>query len=379
MKAEQHIVDVKKVIEDNLQVKSLRDLEREGRRTVKVVRASRISEMIEEAVERAIAERSMQVVEEEKHALIESTNDEFRRLVHEATEERKKSEHHREKVTAYEKEILELKHKLELGEHIHAEDARLLAEQREVVDDLKEKVKSLSAELDEILHRGREEEAERVKVRAKLEATLGENERLRNDLSRAAKLRDDLAEAAKERGDAEAKLREHLAEAQKERDQAVSRMREAVAKQAESEEGGRKDDETIRNLVDEVKSIREAFVKGLKDDADAGKRTAEENQEMMSKLEGVISSKMDQIAKQFAQQYGAFPKGELAEPVQAAKIVLDGLFADSGKVESNLSKLEVKSTEAKGIGKNLERLKQLHRKGLGSSGEDPKSTGKRRG
>ena len=69
MMSQQHAIDVRKVIENSTQVKTLQELEKEGRRAVKVVRAAKISELIEKAVENVIAERSMRVVEEEKSAL----------------------------------------------------------------------------------------------------------------------------------------------------------------------------------------------------------------------------------------------------------------------------------------------------------------------
>jgi hypothetical protein len=346
---QQHVIDVRKVIEGSTQVKTLRELEKEGRHAVKVVRTGKISELIEQAVENVIAERSMRVVEEEKNALIQATGEEFRRLLRDADEERKKSEQIRGKMIAYEKEILELKHKLEMSEHVHSEDLRLLDEQKTVVDELRETVKHLKGELEEIVERLRSEEGDRQEMDKRLEDLRDENHRLREDLARSEEQR-------------------------KVDEERLVVLRE----QTELERKGSHEKQAIQGLVDEVKSIREAFLKGLADrpdrkDAKDGE-DAEGGKGMLSKIESVISTKMDQIAKQVASQFGQLPAGKTGAPVEAARIVLDNLFTQKDEIESNLSKLQVKSTEATGIGQNLDRLKKLHRKGLGKSTGDPKAT-----
>ena len=300
----QPIIDVKKVIEDSTQVKTIQELEKEGRRAVKVVRASRISELISQAVDNVIQHRSMEVVESERNQLIQATGDEFRRLLKDADNQRRETEESREKLQTYEKEILELKHKLELAEHVHEQDLKLLDEQRHVVDELKEKVNLLKHELEERVkrHQGEIEEHEGLR-----EEALGSR-----------------AEARQ--------LREQLARSEEARRDAETRAQEAVPAQAAASET-----------------------------------------EMMSKLEGVIHSSMDQLTKQLTEHFQSTGGAGLApgvKPVEAAKIVLDNLFADTGKnesIESNLEKITVKSSEGTGIGANLARLKKMHQQGIGGS------------
>lgn len=346
--SDQHSIDVKKVIEASTQVKTIQELEKEGRRAVKVVRASRISELISQAVDNVIQQRSVEVVETERNQLISATGEEFRRLLADADSHRKRSEEDRAKVTDVERQNLELAHKLELAEHVHGEDVRLLEEQRRVVDEMKEKVNELKKELEELIRRHEGETAEYDQLRAEVSS-------LRTE---ALSLREQLHTSEEARRKAEAALHEH---------------HETVAKPSHS-------DEEIKDLVGEVRAIRASFERG----AHASTDSAEEKKEMMSQLESVIHSSMDQIVQQMAGQMGGSGGFAGTQPVEAAKVVLDNIFKDTDKsIESNLGNITVQSSEGTGIGANLARLKKLHSKGLGdgdaeSAGESDSEVSKRR-
>jgi len=318
------IIDVRKVIEESTQVKTIRELEREGRRAVKVVRAGRISELISEAVDNVIRDRSIRV--EERGNLIQAAGDEFKRLLEDAEQQRKKSEQDREALLQKEKEILEIRHKLELAEDLHAEDLRLLEEQRQVVDELKEKVELLKKELEELVRRHQGESEEREALREELTEQRSENRRLRKELT----------------------------------------SRGAAVPAPGPAEGG-----SIRDLVSEVAAMRDSFERRLTDTAGAKHGTDDDKKreaELISRLEGAIQTSMDQLASQFALQLQGAP-GLGKQPVEAAKIVLDNLFTEIPSVESNFGKLSVKSSEGSGIGANLERLKKMHQRGIGSGGD----------
>ncbi len=349
--SEQHSIDVKKVIEASTKVKTIQELEKEGRRAVKVVRASRISELISQAVDNVIQQRSVEVVEAERNQLISATGEEFRRLLADADTQRKRSEEDRAKITDVERKNLELVHKLELAEHVHGEDVRLLEEQRRVVDEMKEKVAELKKELEQLIRRHEGDSEEHDQLRAEVKT-------LRTE---ALSLRDKLHASEEARQKAEAAMHEHHA---------------APAKPSHT-------DEEIKDLVGEVRAIRASFERGTH----AASDSAEEKKEMMSQLESVIHSSMDQIVQQMAGQFqggsgGGGPIG--AQPVEAAKIVLDNIFKDTGKsIESNLENISVQSSEGTGIGANLARLKKLHSKGLGdgkseSAGGSDSEVSKRR-
>lgn len=333
-------IDIKKVIEDSTTVKTIQDLEREGRRAVRVVRASRISELISEAVDNVIRDRSTKAVEAERSQLIESTGREFKKLLATAESERKKSQDTQEQVTQYEKDLLQLTHKLELSEHVHEEDVRLLDEQRKTVDEMKEKVNLLKHELEQLVQRHQGEEEER-------QALLKETQELRHE---NRDLRLELKRELEQRAAATAELQ-----------------------QKESAAGGEKDAEAIKDLVGEVKAIRDSFEKGFGEGGAQAVPNSDQQKEMMTQLETAVQSSMDQIVQQLATQFQGMPGAAGAQPVEAAKVVLDNLFSDDAgdkSIESNLEKITVESSEGSGIGDSLQRLKKLHQMGIGGSGGD---------
>ncbi len=323
--SESHIIDVKKVIEDSSQVKTIQELEQEGRRAVKVVRASRISELISQAVDNVIRDRSLEVVEAERNQMIHATSEEFRKLLQDADSERRKNEEQRARAAESERELLEIKHKLDLAEHVHTEDLRLLEEQKAVVDELKEKVLLLKQELELLVKRHQGESEERDELRSELGHQRELNRRLHSEI------------------------------------EAIRSVGGSPAPEA---------DDSIKDLAQEVKAIRDSFEKKLPEQGGSDEKH-ESHEEMISKLEGVIHSSMDQIVKQLATQVQATPGGGFSgpgQPVEAARVVLDNIFTENDDVESNFGNIAVESSESSGIGGNLERLKNLHAKGIGGSG-----------
>ena len=291
----ENLIDVNKVLEASTQVKTLRQLESEGRKAVKVVHTSTISQLISNALESVIAERSLEVAEKEKNEIVEATGEEFKRLLRDAEQERKRSHEHLEQLRTREKEFLQVKHQLELSELRHEEDVRLLEEQQSVVEELKARVKELKEELEGLLDHNR------MDLRGK----------------------EDLLKELKERREENQHLREEIA--------------------------------------------------GLR--AHGGSAPSHAplgDAEMMKHLEAMLSKKMDGLAAQLADRFTSLPGGVQKKPVEAAKIVLDSLFKERDSVESNIEKVQVKSAEGTGIGRNLARLKSLHKKGL--SRGDTKAT-----
>ena len=330
-------IDIKKVIEDSTTVKTIQDLEREGRRAVRVVRASRISELISEAVDNVIRDRSTEVVEAERSQLIESTGREFKKLLATADGERKKSEEQQRLAAEAEKKVLQLQHKLELSEHVHEEDVRLLEQHKEVVDQLKEKVELLKTELEQLVQRHQGEDEERQQLMEETQSLRSENRELRTELKRELEERRVAAEQAQQ-----------------------------------AEPAANEDADALKDLVGEVKAIRDSFEKGF-GEGGSSVPNSDQQKEMMSQLETAVHSSMDQIVQQLAQQFQGMPGAVGEQPVEAAQVVLDNLFSDDTSnegIESNLAKITVESSEGSGIGASLQRLKKLHQTGIGGSGGD---------
>ncbi len=233
--------DVRKAIQKSTKVKTLKELAVEGRKSVKVIKGRRITELVAQAVEKAIEERSLDLEEKEKAEITKASLDEFQHLIKEMGQKNKQDKEALKRFHNRDKALIEAKHQLKLSESLRHEDMKRIEEQRQLIQRLERRIAS--------------------------------------------------------------------------QDQEEASARESTKK--------------------------EAFYGDVRD---------------------LLSTQMKAIAELLAKQLHHLPSEKQGQPEEAAKILLDRLFTESGEIESNLDIIGVKSAEGSSIAQNLERLKSLRKK-----------------
>ncbi|MBI1851175.1 MAG: hypothetical protein HYR85_12605 [Planctomycetes bacterium] len=186
--------DVRRVIEENTRVKTLKELEQEGKRAVKVVRASQIYELITEAVERTIQSTSLDMAEQQKLEVIKQSNDEFRRLVREREEERQRNERREAQLAQYEDEIRKLRAEIDRISREQSDDKRKLTTQKQSIEDSHEVEEKLRREVRAAIE-------ERDRIARERDTVTDELGKLRTDLGRRETDRDQSIRSTREECD----------------------------------------------------------------------------------------------------------------------------------------------------------------------------------
>ncbi len=409
------VIDVRGVIDRSARVATLKELAEQGKKKVKVVSTSQITQMISEAVDNVVARRALTLAEKERAQLVKESNDEFKRIAAERESERQGT-------TLLKTQIDELKRELDAR-------TRELTETKASLENgtgLRERQRELEAEARDLARQGEDDRRtieglrkDAASLKDELKESRRENEKLRAFESEAAALRQSKAHAEDgARGDrkrVEELQKAHeedvrTAAAQQERIKSLERRveelgrdlaaaREAGASsnamaslksdlkallqsQSQSQEIVKSQAEQLRQYERKIAALSEDLTKqretSVPADAMAAligqfaelkstlERKADENAAAagaMGSIEQLIAQKMDAIQKNIALKVEniAF-KPQEAEAV-ATDVVLDRIFDHQQNLESNLGNVEVKQAEEGGIGDSLKRLKNMQKPG----------------
>jgi hypothetical protein len=293
------IRELKEALSARAETRSLEELQSGGRRRVRVIRAENIGAMIDEAVQRAVAESCL-VSREEADRLVERSRQEFA-AVH--AERQRESE-----------ELTALRRDSDQAE-------RRLAAFGQQVASLEEDVEQLEREREEA--RSRAAEAEQA-----LEAAQRQVDELQRALDEAQRRASDLERTMQRAGTA-------------------------------SSQGGGMPPELMMKMMEELASLKARVEFGgaavAAPAAPAAAPPPAAPADALSQALEKLTSSMNDRLEQMGRKMG------ISGAVEADSVNLDGLFADldEQKFESNLDSLEVKQRQSGGIAANLARLKKL--------------------
>jgi len=359
-------IDVKAAIEKNSFMTSTAELERRGKRQVKVIKTSLIFDLIHQAVENVQRESGRVFNEEEREKLVQESKAEFDRLLHDQQNQRQEIQALHDQIRGYEKAITEMNHKTaaQVG-GLEEENQRLRVE-----------VERLSS--GETGPGGGSEEAE--ELRSKI-----------HGLEEALKL---ARNVAAEREQQLTQAREQFEQENASRDENAGHLHEMIRRREAEAEGATKaraENEEYRlqiaGLTAELKAMREnqpaaqSLLNELKAMREDVKALEARNRELetqaasaprgqaapagdMSALEKLFADKMAQISSEISAKLANVGRGGgevLGTSPEDIKLTIQKIFSDEidGKVDSNIGEIEVKETTSGGIASNLERLKNL--------------------
>ncbi|MBN2490953.1 MAG: hypothetical protein JXQ29_08895 [Planctomycetes bacterium] len=316
-------IDVRAAIEQNSYLTSVTDLERRGKRQVKVIRTSLIYDLIQQAVENVQRGREAALGEEERQRLVDESKAEFDRLLAEQQQHRRRLEDLQQSNAQYEEMANELKRGL--AEHVdrlqaEMERARALAEENA----------GLHAEIEQL----RQQEAARDGSAGQLHELIrrreAELEAARGASAQSEDYRLQIASLT-----AELKA---VRENQPATDSLLHELREM-----------REDLKTLESRNRELEAIAAA--------APAPKAAAE-----AGALEMLLEKKMAQISAELSAKLASLkPGADVGTSPEDIKLTIQRIFSHEldGKVDSNIGEIKVKETRTGGIAENLERLKNL--------------------
>ena len=330
------VIDVRGVIDRNARVATLKELADQGKKKVKVVNTSQISQMISEAVDTVVARRAMTLAEKERAQLVKESNDEFRRITQEretdrqnqsqqldelrrelekARSERDSGGAFRDKANAAEKRVAEL-------QRTHEEDVKTAAAQKAEIRTLEKRVAELSAEIASANKQGGAVASVQADLKALIKSQ-SENQEL-------------VKAQAKQLRDYESKIAAMTEEMTKARSNSVPA-------------------EAMANLVSQFAELKSTLEKKAADNSAAVGA--------MGSIEQLIASKMDAIQTNIARKVENITfKPQEVEAV-ATEVVLDRIFDHRQHLESNLDNVAVKEAKEGGIGDSLKRLKNFQKPG----------------
>ncbi len=375
---QENVLDVRRVIEENTRIKTLKELELEGKRAVKVVRASQMYDLITEAVEKTMRSKSLDLADQQKLDVIKQSNEEFRRLVHEREEERRHNEGREAMLAQYEGEIRKLRSEIDRVTQEHTDDRRKQIGQKQIFDEatsaadrMKLELRSAVEERDRAV-RAHEEDRKKIdELQAEVRRLL---ERRDQDQSRAEQASQMTAQSAEELR----ALREDLKKVLHDQENSEANRRAQAQMIADYER-------RIVTLTDDVRTARERamppeMITALMGDVQAIRSSFEQigqhghvhpaeqarRDEMLqreataiSMMEKLFAEKMEKMSKQISNKIEDLSFKPKEKPVEAAQIVLDNLFRDDSPMETNLGNVGVREQAGAGILGALKRLRSL--------------------
>lgn len=302
------MINVREVLETHSQATTLRELEAQGRSKVRVIKASEISRLIEEAVRQAIASSEGH---EDVQELIERSKAEFRELKRQRDQEHQAREEGARQLERARKELEAVVQ--QMGELRDAETAS----------------RSHAGELEALLTKERQRSNELQQL---LDAVSAER-----DAARASERR------AREEADA---LRNVSTDAAP-----VTPL--GTAREAPLENPS----DLLTKLAEQVAKLSEKLDKAPPTPIPAG--PAVNVDAVNAKLDALTSGIAERLEKFGRSLSTSGGTGSAPGVVEAEAIRYDAIFGSKEKLESNMGTVEVKQQKGAGIGGALDRMKKL--------------------
>jgi chromosome segregation ATPase len=364
-------VDVRAAIEKNSYLTSVADLERRGKRQVKVIKTSLIYDLIHQAVENVQRGRETGMGEEERQRLVEESKKEFDRLLSEQQRQRQ--------------ELADLQEANLDAERLVNDLNRQLAEQNERLRAEAERVRAL------------EEENARLQA-AGAEAEGADSGRMQKATDKIHGLEEALKVARQAAQENERKLHDQIDQLKNQeasRDESAGQLHEIIRRrEAELEAAKAAAGQTeeyrmqIAGLTAELKAVREnqpatdSLLNELREMREDLKSLESRNRELeaiaaaappaaatagagTAGIEELLEKKMAQISSELSAKLASLKHGtDVGTSPEDIKLTIQRIFTDEldGKVVSNIGEIKVKERKAGGIAANLERLKNLGKK-----------------
>jgi chromosome segregation ATPase len=331
--------DVRRVIEENTRVKTLKELEQEGKRAVKVVRASQIYDLIAEAVDRTIQSTSLDMAEKQKLEVIKQSNEEFRRLVREREEERQRNEKREAQLGQYEDEIRKLRAEFERLSREQTDDRRKLATQKQTLEDTHEVEEKLKRELRAVIE-------ERDRIARERDTVQDEIGKMRTDLGRRDTDRD-----------------QSLRQTREENDRTVTKLRAETTRADEAERKVQQlliEIERLKAEIDNSTRNREEdrkLIQSLRDSDDAWQKKVDG---LQAELRQLLSRRDDELSRaEEAEKLSA----QSADELRALRGDLQRLVRDQENAEAQKrAQTEIIAAYEKQIVALTEEMRSAHEK-----------------
>lgn len=335
------IRQVKAALAARSTTQSLEELQSQGRRRVKVIKAEHVASMIEESVQRSLAD-DHRIPQEDVDALVEKSRTEFATVVAERQAEHAALEEARRRVELLEQQVETQEQDLTEAD---TENATLQTRIKELESELADA--GTNALIDDSAAEQRTEELnsqlEQVQVQAadfqrEVEKAELRNESLREDVDRE---------------------RSRRTEDVKERDAEIDRLRTRVSELEGRLTSGSQQQQPQQNdaMSAQLMAAMMNELAGLK--AQVGEQTQQAAAPQApafdpSVLDGLVNSMNDRL-ESFGKKMG------ISSAVEAENVDYSQMFAQSDDVEleSNLDTMDVKAKAGTGIAANLDRLRKL--------------------
>jgi len=312
-----NVRDLKEALNARSHTATLEELHSRGRRSVRVIRADDIAQMVEAAVSQTIA-RSGLMSPQEVEELEAKSHEQFRILL-----ERRQAE-----IAELRQAADDLRGAQEALTEVEGQrDAAVTAAEklRGHIDELLRRIDDLEKQRDEATRRLRTSEVERENITTAVRALEGQRSQARHEADSAIAERDEAVATVRA-------LENQLAKAMKE---------------ASASAGGVSADLVYR-MMNEIAELRARSVGAA---PQAGGASAD-----------AVAGALQQLASTFTAKLESFGrKMGVSSAVEAEAPSLTGLFKhnDGVKLESNMDDVSVKAKTGSGIAANLERLKKL--------------------
>ncbi len=263
---------LKNLFDTNTRVTTLRELEKQGKSRVKVVNTSQIIELISQAVERVVERRAISMAEQERSNIIRESNDEFRKLLRDREDERRRNNVNEELVDNYQREAEEAKRQLEeVRLRQDAENGRKVDEEeiRQMIRELEESRENVENLRRQVAEANHDLETAREKARCLEESQLRDGEDYRRVVRELEETRTETESIRRRASDHEASTEE----ANELRGQVVeleARLRAATT------EASHRTDATEKRLSGELENTRSQIEEEKAVSRDLKQKVAEE-------------------------------------------------------------------------------------------------------
>lgn len=323
-----NVRDLKEALNARSHTATLEELQSRGRRSVRVIRADDVAQMIEAAVSQTIA-RSGLMSPQEVEELEAKSREQFQLLM-----ERRQSEIAELRQAA--DDLRGAQEALQATESARDQAVGAAEQARHHVDELLERLDDIERQRDEAVTRLRKSEVQREEVATALQALEGQRSQARHEATMA------VAEATNLRGERD----EAVALARSLEQQLAKAHRESATTVA----GGVNADLVYR-LMGEIADLRARTSVASAPAPQNDKATADALAGALQQLTSTFSAKLESLGRKMG----------VSSAVEAEAPSLAGLFKhqDGVKLESNMDNVSVKAKTGTGIAANLERLKKL--------------------
>src|SRR5262245_8982334 len=358
---------VKHALSEGAEKTTLTDLKSKGMDSVKVIRAGKVLELIEKAVDRALQDLGQDSAFQERQRLINESEKAFREMLKERSASLDPG---RDQMTAeYKQRIADLEARgksldQSLKQALEAESAR------------REDLKAALADIEKLKRRRVELEEERDALRKQLEGGGGSGE-FQAKLGEIQSLKHDLAEREEELEEARNRLE----------------VLEALPAQYEQLKGEHDvARQAARDLEVELRTLKQTAVpsstvtellgefRQMKEHMNAGAAAAARQPATDPALENALAANLEKMTKGLTDRIERIGRQVGAKMVDEPTVALADLFKHQNEqiLDSNIHNLDVVERKAGSVADSLARLKKM-RKGGTDKAEDPSSQGNQPG